>query len=148
VTLTPSLLIIALQIAASLPQQDAAVRHPVLAWRLQSGGPVRSSPVIADGVVYIGTTDGRVCAIDLASGDARLDNADWKCRRIGTGALDGSCVREHAPQRRRRARPTLRQGSLADKHRIGSRHASRRRALGLLFVVAHPRRLGNHRRER
>jgi hypothetical protein len=71
VTVTPSLLIIALQIAASLPQQDAAVRHPVLAWRLQTGGPVRSSPVIADGVVYIGTTDGRVCAIDLASGAAR-----------------------------------------------------------------------------
>ena len=39
-----------------------------IAWRLQTGGPVRSSPVVSQGVVYVGSTDGKVYAIDAARG--------------------------------------------------------------------------------
>ena len=48
-----------------------AVRQPVLAWRVQTGGPVRSSPALIGDAVYIGGTDGRVYAIDLTSGATR-----------------------------------------------------------------------------
>ncbi|MCY2928388.1 MAG: PQQ-binding-like beta-propeller repeat protein [Planctomycetota bacterium] len=37
-------------------------------WRFPTGGPVRSSPVIAEGKVFVGSDDGAVYAIDLASG--------------------------------------------------------------------------------
>jgi outer membrane protein assembly factor BamB len=42
-----------------------------LAWRFQTDGPVRSSPTLADGVVYFGSTDGRLYAVDAASGAER-----------------------------------------------------------------------------
>jgi outer membrane protein assembly factor BamB len=42
-----------------------------LQWRVQTGGPVRSSPVVAGGVVYIGSSDGAVYAIEARSGDIR-----------------------------------------------------------------------------
>ena len=74
-TVTFSLLAVVLQLGPSLPEQNFVVRHPVLAWRLQTGGPVRSSPAIDAGVVYLGTTDGRVHAIDLASGATRWATA-------------------------------------------------------------------------
>lgn len=67
-TVTLSLLFVVLQLAAAPREPSNGVRHPVLAWRLQTGGPVRSSPAIADGTVYVGGTDGRVYAIDVASG--------------------------------------------------------------------------------
>ncbi len=44
-----------------------------LQWRLQTGGAVYSSPVIYDGVVYIGTNDGYLYAIDKVTGEVR-----WK----------------------------------------------------------------------
>ena len=53
---------------AAAPEQGAPVRHPVLAWRFQTRGPVRSSPAIDGGTVYVGANDGRLHAIDLASG--------------------------------------------------------------------------------
>lgn len=40
-----------------------------LQWRLQTGGAVYSSPVIYDGVVYIGSNDGFLYAIDEVDGD-------------------------------------------------------------------------------
>ncbi len=46
---------------------------PTLAWRFQTKGDILSSPVIAGGVVYVGSTDNWVYAIDLASGALR-----WK----------------------------------------------------------------------
>ena len=42
-----------------------------LQWRVQTGGPVRSSPTIAGGVVYIGSGDGFVYAIDAVTGGIR-----------------------------------------------------------------------------
>lgn len=42
-----------------------------IAWRVQTGGPVRSSPVVVGNTVYVGSTDGRVYALDAASGAVR-----------------------------------------------------------------------------
>ncbi|HKG91199.1 MAG TPA: PQQ-binding-like beta-propeller repeat protein [Gemmatimonadaceae bacterium] len=39
-----------------------------LQWRVQTGGPVRSSPTVAGGVLYVGSGDGFVYAIDAVSG--------------------------------------------------------------------------------
>jgi outer membrane protein assembly factor BamB len=39
-----------------------------VAWRFDAGGAVRSSPVVAGGVVYVGTSTGDMYAIDAASG--------------------------------------------------------------------------------
>ena len=46
---------------------------PSLAWRFETKGDILSSPVIAGGVVYVGSTDNAVYAIDLATGEQR-----WK----------------------------------------------------------------------
>jgi outer membrane protein assembly factor BamB len=38
-------------------------RTGALRWRFRTSGPVTSSPVVADGVIYIGSTDHRVYAL-------------------------------------------------------------------------------------
>ena len=43
-------------------------RNFSLLWRFETGRAVRSSPVVAEGKVFIGSDDGAVYAIDLASG--------------------------------------------------------------------------------
>jgi outer membrane protein assembly factor BamB len=50
----------------------AAVRlpeHPVLLWKYQTGGPVKSPAVVVHGRVFVGSDDGCVYALSLASGD-------------------------------------------------------------------------------
>ena len=42
-----------------------------LQWRVLTGGPVRSSPTVAGGVVYVGSSDGAVYAIDVRRGAIR-----------------------------------------------------------------------------
>jgi outer membrane protein assembly factor BamB len=44
-----------------------------LRWRFATGGPVRSSPAVAGGVVYVGSSDGNLYAVD-----ARTGNLKWK----------------------------------------------------------------------
>lgn len=39
-------------------------------WEVQTDGPVRSSPIVADGIVYVGSHDGVLYAIELESGRA------------------------------------------------------------------------------
>lgn len=39
-----------------------------LAWRVQTGGPVRSSPTFHEGTVYVGSGDGAVYALDARTG--------------------------------------------------------------------------------
>ncbi len=46
-----------------------------LQWRVQTGGPVRSSPVIAGVTIYIGSGDGNVYAINANTGIARWRHA-------------------------------------------------------------------------
>jgi outer membrane protein assembly factor BamB len=51
-------------IAAGNPEGPVA-----LAWQLQVPGPIRSTPVIADGVLYMGSdADGNLFAFDAANG--------------------------------------------------------------------------------
>jgi len=49
------------------------VKEPQLKWKFKTGGLVRSSPVIVDGTVYIGSDDKNFYALDLASGKEK-----WK----------------------------------------------------------------------
>ena len=37
-------------------------------WKFHTGGRVISSPAVVDGVVYVGTTDGKLYAVDAVSG--------------------------------------------------------------------------------
>lgn len=49
---------------------DATTRDPhgALQWRYQTGGAVRSSPIVADGLVYFGSDDWNVYALDAITG--------------------------------------------------------------------------------
>lgn len=58
-----------LVLAATVAEPAArAVHQPILAWRIATVGPVRSSPSIRDGTAYIGGTDGRLYAILISTG--------------------------------------------------------------------------------
>jgi outer membrane protein assembly factor BamB len=48
------------------PQTD-----PRVLWRFPTDAPVVSSPVVASGVVYFGSRDGNIYAVDAATGDER-----------------------------------------------------------------------------
>jgi hypothetical protein len=50
---------------------------PVQLWRFAASGPVASSPAVADGGVYVGSSDGHLYAVDRATGAER-----W---RVATG---------------------------------------------------------------
>jgi outer membrane protein assembly factor BamB len=45
--------------------------HPFRKWRFDSGGEIRSSAAIADGMVYFGSKDGYLYAIDVTTGRMR-----------------------------------------------------------------------------
>lgn len=54
----------------------AAVEHPPrVVWRFHTGGRIFGSPAITGGTAYVGSTDGFLYAVDLASGTAR-----WKAK--------------------------------------------------------------------
>ena len=40
-------------------------------WMVRTDGPVRSSPIVADGMVFVGSGDGHLYAIDLSTGAVR-----------------------------------------------------------------------------
>lgn len=50
------------------PAPDGA---PTRAWRVYTGGEVYASPIVEDGVVYLGAKDGNLLALDAATGDER-----------------------------------------------------------------------------
>jgi outer membrane protein assembly factor BamB len=54
------------------------LRPPGLKWKVETGQPVKSSPVIVDGTVYIGSDDGNFRAIDLNTGRKK-----WVFRAAG-----------------------------------------------------------------
>jgi len=49
--------------------------EPTLRWRFETGGKVKSSPVVVGGAVYFGSKDGHVYAVDAQSGEER-----WRFR--------------------------------------------------------------------
>ena len=45
--------------------------EPLLAWTFQAGGPIRSSPAVVAGTVFVASTDGTVHAVALEDGEER-----------------------------------------------------------------------------
>lgn len=62
-----------------------------LQWRFDAGGAVRSSPTVVDGVVFVGSTDGRLYALDALQG-AELWHFDGGSAVTSTAAVDGRLV--------------------------------------------------------
>ena len=60
-------------ITAARASEPAAVSFGGVAWRVQTGGTVRSTPALANGVLYAGSGDGNLYALDARSGAIR-----WK----------------------------------------------------------------------
>jgi hypothetical protein len=60
-------------------------------WQFKTGGPVVSSPAVADGTVYVGSEDGNLYAVDLKTGKEK-----WKFHTNGwihsSPAVSGSLV--------------------------------------------------------
>src|SRR5688572_30283540 len=50
---------------------EAGGAYGGLLWKVRVRAPVRSSPVVADGIVYVGASDGQLRAIDAATGEVR-----------------------------------------------------------------------------
>ena len=61
---------------------------PVLKWKVKTDAPVASSPVVADGTLFIGSNDGNVYALDLATGAQR-----WKTRTGGRVASSAAVAK-------------------------------------------------------
>jgi polyvinyl alcohol dehydrogenase (cytochrome) len=55
-------------LASDLDSSTVAGLNP--AWSVEIGGPVSATPVIADGVAFVGSYDGNLYAVDLASGSS------------------------------------------------------------------------------
>lgn len=64
---------------------------PVLRWSFDTGAPVTSSPVVGDGKAYIGSLDGKLYCVDLASG-RKLWESDTGSPVGAPPVLDGDAV--------------------------------------------------------
>src|SRR5258707_5211538 len=60
-------------------------------WKFHTNGLVISSPAVANGTVYVGSTDGNLYAVDLRSGTQRWKFAT-KVRVTSSPAVDGGMV--------------------------------------------------------
>jgi serine/threonine-protein kinase len=62
---------------------------PRLRWRYATGDAVTSSPAVVDGVVYIGSTDGSVYALDVTTGKKKWAYATGDKFEAAPTAVDG-----------------------------------------------------------
>lgn len=62
---------------------------PAPKWTFEAGGGIESSPAIADGVVYVGSLDGALYALDLASGALRWKYAADDAVKSSPSVFDG-----------------------------------------------------------
>lgn len=58
-------------------------------WRFETGGEIRSSPVVANGSVYVGSQDGQLYALDMVTGDK-----EWALETGGAVVSSPSVVDE------------------------------------------------------
>ncbi len=59
-----------LQFSGKSPEQD--LKPPLqLLWKFKTGGPLSASPVIANGILYIGSADGKMYALDAKKWDIK-----------------------------------------------------------------------------
>ena len=78
----------------TLPQPAEPPRVPLgpaPAWTTRLGGTVYASPVVADGVAYVGTTGGVLNAIDARDGKLRWARG-LGCAMHGAVAVDGDAI--------------------------------------------------------
>lgn len=62
-----------------------------LLWRAQTGGPIRSTPVLAGGRLFVGSSDGRLHALDARTG-ATLWTFETETSVTGSPAIRGTLV--------------------------------------------------------
>jgi eukaryotic-like serine/threonine-protein kinase len=60
-----------------------------LKWKFATGGPVWSSPVVAGGILYVGSDDANVYAIDVATGKEKWHAATGKQVRSSPAVANG-----------------------------------------------------------
>ena len=70
---------------AMAPSTQSTPRRARSRWRAKTAGRVRGSPAVSEGVVYIGSFDGRVYAFDLSTGKER-----WHYDTEGTALNSGN----------------------------------------------------------
>lgn len=65
---------------------DASIKTPMkLAWSFQTNGPIRSQPVVKDGIVYVGSDDEVFYALDIKTGKLIWRAfSDWAIRNPAT----------------------------------------------------------------
>jgi len=71
---------------------DLSIGLPIKeAWKFQTGGKVKSSPVIADGMTFAGSNSGELFALDLASGakkwSAKIGSWVWCSPAVANGIV-------------------------------------------------------------
>jgi len=64
-------------------------RSPKLLWRFQTGDAVSSSPAVVDGVVYVGSQDGYVYALEAAAGEERWHFQTGDAVTFSPAVVDG-----------------------------------------------------------
>lgn len=55
------------------PQDLPSISGPAVVWRYKTGKEVRAAPIVVEGVVYCGSTNGRFLALDAGSGELRWE---------------------------------------------------------------------------
>jgi outer membrane protein assembly factor BamB/formylglycine-generating enzyme required for sulfatase activity len=69
--------------------------EPSKAWSYDVGAPVKSSPVVVDGVVYLGADNGQFVALDQATGIPRWTYNAGRGIRSSAAVLDGRVFFSH-----------------------------------------------------
>ena len=62
-----------------------------LKWKFHTGGLILSSPAIANGLAYVGSTDGYLYAVDLNSGAMKW-KFETKARVVSSPAVAGGLI--------------------------------------------------------
>lgn len=62
-----------------------------IVWRVRTGGTVRSSPILVDSTLYVGSSDGLLRALDIASGGERW-SFDTGAPVVSAAAVTGDLV--------------------------------------------------------
>jgi len=65
------------------------VGKPEITWTYDFGAPVKASPVIVDGVVYVGADNGRFAALNLNTGEPEWTYEAGSAIRSSAAVLDG-----------------------------------------------------------
>jgi outer membrane protein assembly factor BamB len=68
-----------------------AIASPALKWKFHTGGKVIASPALANGVLYIGSTDGNLYALDAATG-ALVWKFGTHARIVSSAAVSNGAV--------------------------------------------------------